>query len=291
MAKVAVYNCRPAAIGRFTTHRRALFATWLAAGCALWQLLLGIPSAWNCFMTSFDSRSTLSRDDARAVYDNFARTGHKGGKDADSGYGGPAVRALLSMAHFAEAKTVLDYGCGQGKLAQLVLKEETHLRWRGVDQSPEMVERATKRLKWSGERAEFQLLADGEPSAVEVKEHSVDRFVSTYCLDLLSEEDMYKVLDLAERSLDPDSGLLLLAGITWGYRGKPWSLKTFAMTLAWELMYIFSRKTVGGCRPQTLEPYLRDRGWTVTSSVKTLPDGFPWMISEVVAAKPPRRGK
>ena len=36
---------------------------------------------------------------------------------------------------------------------------------------------------------------------------------------------MYKVLDLAERVLHPDDGVLLLAGITWGYRA---SVQTFA---------------------------------------------------------------
>lgn len=39
-------------------------------------------------MTSFDSRSTLSRSQAREVYDAFAVQGHAtGGQDADSGLG------------------------------------------------------------------------------------------------------------------------------------------------------------------------------------------------------------
>jgi len=95
---------------------------------------------------------------------------------------------------------------------------------------------------------------------------------------------MYAVLDTAERSLHPDRGLLLLSGITWGYRR---SLRTFLMTLVWELLYRFARKTVGGCRPQRLVPYLESRGWEVIKVVETLPSGFPWMASEVIAARPP----
>ena len=49
-------------------------------------------------MKSFDGRRTLSRSQAREVYDGFARKGHIGGRDASGGYGGPAVSALLSMA-------------------------------------------------------------------------------------------------------------------------------------------------------------------------------------------------
>ena len=52
----------------------------------------------------FDSRPTLSRAEARSVYDGFAVKGHAGGRDASSGYGGPAVQALLAMAAFAEAR-------------------------------------------------------------------------------------------------------------------------------------------------------------------------------------------
>ena len=218
----------------------------------------------------FDSRPTLSRPDARAVYDGFAAKGHIGGNDASSGYGGPAVQALLTLAAFSEAKTVLDYGCGQGKLAELALSNHQQLVWRGVDQSPLMVQRAQERLHKFGARSTTDLLEDGDPSQVAVKPGTVDRFVSTYCLDLLSERDMYGVLDTAERSLHSERGLLLLSGITWGYRD---SIKTFFMTLIWEVLYRVTRKTVGGCRPQNLEPYLRARGWTIVRAVRTLPNG------------------
>ena len=218
----------------------------------------------------FDSRPTLSRSDARAVYDGFAANGHIGGNDASSGYGGPAVQALLTLAAFSEAKTVLDYGCGQGKLAEVALSKHSQLEWRGVDQSPLMVQRAQERLHKYGARSTTELLEEGDPSQVTLTPGSVDRFVSTYCLDLLSERDMYSVLDTAQRSLHPERGLLLLSGITWGYRD---SIKTFFMTLIWEILYRVTRRTVGGCRPQNLEPYLKARGWTIVGSVRTLPNG------------------
>jgi SAM-dependent methyltransferase len=92
---------------------------------------------------SFDSRSTLPRSDAQEVYDMFAEEGHAVGKDADSGYGGPAILALLELADFDTGGNVLDYGCGQGKLAELVLQKchqtKQQLFWRGIDQSPRMV--------------------------------------------------------------------------------------------------------------------------------------------------------
>ena len=65
---------------------------------------------------SFDRRTTLTRKEARDVYDAFAeKSGEIGGNDVDSGYGGPAISALLEMANFGSAKSVLEYGTGQGK--------------------------------------------------------------------------------------------------------------------------------------------------------------------------------
>ena len=238
----------------------------------------------------FDARPTLSRSDARDVYNKFAVEGHAGGKDADSGYGGPAITALIEMADFESANVVLDYGCGQGKLAELIFSTlpsatTNNLQWRGIDQSPKMAQRFQERCgKFEG--CSVELLESGDPNdvSVETMKKSVDRFVSTYCLDLLSEEDMYKVLDLAQKTLHPERGLFLLAGITWGYKS---SIKTFLMTSVWEILYQVSRKKVGGCRPQRLVPYLEARGWRVEKVVQTMPNGFPWMVSEVVSARPP----
>lgn len=255
---------------------------------------------------SFDSRRTLNRSDARKVYDTFAETGHAGGKDASSGYGGPAVSALLEMADFGSARNVLDFGCGQGKLASLVLtnradrlsaaaegedpnKNGIPFHWKGIDQSPNMIKKFQEECvdKFGKDICDVELIANGDPRNLmrSYEANSVDRFVSTYCLDLLSEDDMYGVLDLAEQCLDKERGLLLLSGITWGYSAG--SLKVFAMTAVWELLYIIRRKKVGGCRPQALRPYLESRGWRIEKMVKTMPSGFPWMVSEVIAARPP----
>ena len=193
------------------------------------------------------------------------------------------------MAHFESASTVLEFECGQGKLAELVLQRETSksLHWRAIDQSPNMVDRFRQRCvdRFGSERCSVELLKSGDPSEISLNSRqSVDRFVSTFCLDLLSEEDIYKVLDLSQASLHPDRGLILLAGIAWGYRA---SLQTCVMTLIWEILYKFNRKRVGGCRPQVLLPYLEARDFRIVACQKTLPNGFPWMVWEVIAARPP----
>jgi len=264
---------------------------------------------------SFDNRKTITRSQVKSIYNKFALSGHIGGKDASSGYGGPAIKALLSLATFAKCdekanevddiyqkptdknlkniQRVLDYGCGQGKLAEHVFDtiptSTTKIHWHGIDQSPEMVNKFQQRLKRfdanDGIRTTSYLLTDGDPSQLyqRIPPNSYDVFVSTYCLDLLSEEDMYSVLSLAQHCLCVE-GKLLLAGITYGYRD---SIQTFFMTLAWNIMYWIRPDVVGGCRPQYLRQYLEQQGWRITKVERTMPVGFPWMVSEVICAKPP----
>ena len=304
--------------------------------------------------SSYDNRGTLSRTEAKDVYNRFAdKDDTVGGNDAVSGYGGPAIKALLAMAEFdtAHVQSVIEYGCGQGKLVELVFSKlqqqqqqqrdsdtvdttttnnnneinmnnnTLSLTWRGIDQSPKMIDKFLKRNNNGGRNSNNnnnfglryctgELLESGNPDDVVVRQNNdhryyYDRFVSTYCLDLLSEEDMYKVLDLAETCLDPHHGRLLLAGITWGYPAtffpsrragresdddnyRPSSnIQTICMTAIWEMLYTINRKIVGGCRPQYLRPYLESKGWTIERIEYTLPNGYPWMSSEVICARPP----
>ena len=279
---------------------------------------------------SFDGRKTISLAQARSIYDNFALSGHVGGKDASSGYGGPAVNALVSMAGFGTRgsdeesmdpiyhagddpqnkvstsvnQRVFDYGCGQGKLAEHVANTLIHstsanstssssIHWHGVDQSSEMVLKFNQRFQQhrhhQSERqfkASCNLIKDGNPLHLlrTIPAKSYNRFISTYCLDLLCEKDIYDVLTLAEHILHP-KGTMLLAGITYGYRD---SFRTFWMTLAWEIMYRIRPDIVGGCRPQVLTPYLKEKGWEIERIERTMPNGFPWMVSEVISARPPQ---
>ena len=96
------------------------------------------------------------------------------------------------MAAFADAESCVEFGCGQAKLANLVLAEHPSLRWSAVEQSPEMVALARAAMRPHGRRFAVALTG-GEPAAAAVPQR-VDRFVSTYVLDLLSERDMRGLL-------------------------------------------------------------------------------------------------
>jgi hypothetical protein len=105
---------------------------------------------------------------------------------------------------------------------------------------------------------------------------SIDRFVSTYVLDLLSPEDSSRLLAEAHRALQP-GGLLALASLTPGE-----SSLARGLTRAWRAIWRVDPALMGGCRPVTLAPLLAPRLWTVRSRL-TVTDLV--LASEVVVAE------
>ena len=99
-------------------------------------------------------------------------------------------------------------------------------------------------------------IATGDPT-LPIARHSVDRFFSTYVLDLLSEPLIRQVLTEAHRVLEP-GGLLCLAGITPGD-----TVISRVVMAIWRLAYSIRPYVVGGCRPIRLSEIVSEPEWVV----------------------------
>lgn len=132
-----------------------------------------------------------------------------------------------------------------------------------------------KQLAKHGKRAHAQtVIGDPSGAAHDLPDASVDAFVSTYVLDILSDEDIEAVLSLAHRLLRPD-GQLCLVGLTYGD-----SAVSKVASGVWSLLHAAWPQIVGGCRQQDLVPYL-DTKWNILS-VQTVPGGV--LRSQVIIA-------
>jgi SAM-dependent methyltransferase len=207
---------------------------------------------------------TLSRKQARRVYDRIGAL-----QDTQAFYEDRAVRILLEHGDFASALRVFEFGCGTGRFALRLLSD--HLpaaaRYRGVDQSPKMVELARRRLAPYASRADV-VLSDGSPPTAEPAGY-YDRFVSNYVLDLLSEADIAAVVREAHRILAP-SGLLCLSGLSTG--GGPLSR---LVARAWGRVHSLRPALLGGCRPLDLVAWLPAADWRVRHRARLAPFGVP----------------
>jgi ubiquinone/menaquinone biosynthesis C-methylase UbiE len=186
----------------------------------------------------------LSHEEAKAFYDRFGRK-----QDLQRIYEDPAIEVLLRHAAFESASAVVELGCGTGRLAARLLRERfpSHATYLGLDISRTMVELTRARLEPWADRAKVQL-TEGSPG-LPVADRACDRFLSTYVLDLLSEEEIRLTLLEARRVLAP-GGLLCLASLTFGQ-----TLPSRLVCRIWTTVHSLRPQLVGGCSPLRLEAF------------------------------------
>jgi len=192
----------------------------------------------------------LSYAEARRFYDHFGSR-----QDNQGWYEDRALDVLVEKAEFQQASRVFEFGCGTGRLAERLLRDalgET-AQYVGVDVSSTMLRLAGERLAPWPSRAKV-LPSDGTIH-LDQEAGTFDRFVSTYVLDLLSEDDIRRAIAEARRLLRP-GGRLCTAGITSG--ATPISKLIMG---AWRAVHRLSPKLVGGCRPISVSYFLSPTQW------------------------------
>lgn len=215
---------------------------------------------------------SLSRSQLRRLYD---RTGRR--QDTLAFYSGPAFDALCACLDWERVQSMIELGCGTGRLAERLLRD--HLpdgaRYLGLDLSGRMATIARDRLSLFGPRAAVQQ-TDGRLSFAPAA-GSQDCVLATYVLDLLSPSDIRDVLAEAHRVLG-SSGRLVLAGLTWGTTPV-----TRLVSVIWDGLYLVQPAWVGGCRPVDVRRLLSDARWHICHHSVVQAWGVP---SAVVIAEP-----
>ena len=214
----------------------------------------------------------LTRFQARTFYDRFGKK-----QDTQAFYEDAALDDLIAHAAFEQAEKVFEFGCGTGRFASRLLAK--HLSpsasYLGIDLSQTMIAIAQKRVLPYKERAKVTE-SDGSMHFA-LSDHSVDRVVATYVLDLLSEEDILRVISESRRVLIP-GGKLCLVGLTQGV--------TFVSRIVialWSAVFGLRPSLVGGCRPILLNSFFDQQSWSVDYRNVVTRFGIP---SEVLIASP-----
>ena len=223
------------------------------------------------------TRPILTRQQARDLYDRFGRR-----QDRQAYYENAALDKLLELGDFGSAEAVVGFGCGTGRFAQTLLEEHLpgNATYIGFDLSETMVQLTRKRMVSFGARASV-VRTDGRPR-IPRPPTSCDRFVSTYVLDLLSNQDISRTLDQAWKVLRP-SGLLCLTGLTYGT-----TFLSRRVVATWLAIHSLRPSLVGGCRPISLTDFLGPASWKVLYSTTVVSWGVP---SEVLVARPRAHSK
>jgi len=214
---------------------------------------------------------TLSHEEARRFYDRFGAR-----QDSQAFYERPALERMLAHLALGEARAVVEFGCGTGRLAAELLARHLgpECRYLGLDVSRTMVGLARARIAPFGARAEIRQ-TDGAPR-IDAPDGSFDRFVSSYVLDLLPADEIRSLLEEAQRVLAP-GGRLGVASLTRGQSGV-----ARAATWVWERIHRLRPALLGGCRPIEVAALLQEPAWKLRHRSVLSPFAI---ASEVVVAE------
>jgi ubiquinone/menaquinone biosynthesis C-methylase UbiE len=214
----------------------------------------------------------LSRSQARRFYDRFGKK-----LDSQAFYEDAALEDLINHAEFDTAQSVYEFGCGTGRFAERLLKNilPATASYAGTDISQTMISLAEQRLLPYEKRAKVTK-SNGSINFGRA-EHTLDRVVSTYVLDLLSDADIRSVIDEARRVLKP-GGKLCLVSLTNGN-----TIVSKLVTKLWKMLFATHPMFVGGCRPIMLESYLDQESWSLEYHHVVIQYG---VSSEVIVASP-----
>jgi ubiquinone/menaquinone biosynthesis C-methylase UbiE len=213
----------------------------------------------------------LSSEQAKRFYDWMGAK-----QDTQCFYEGPALVDLVDHLELAGAENVIEFGCGTGRLAEELLDRNLSqtARYVGLDLSSTMIELAQSRTARFG--GHVAIRQTNGMTHIDFPDGAFDRFITTYVLDLLSENDIDSLLSEAYRVL-ANGGLLGLVSLTEGPRG----LSRF-VSWSWERLHQFSPVLLGGCRPIEIRPRLNDLKWKVRYRNVVTPFAI---ASEVVVAE------
>jgi ubiquinone/menaquinone biosynthesis C-methylase UbiE len=214
----------------------------------------------------------LTRSQAQSFYDRFGKK-----QDAQAFYEDAALNDLIAHAAFGHAEKVFELGCGTGRFALNLLAKHLPLSatYLGADLSQTMTDIAEQRISPYKERAKV-VRSDGSMH-FPLPGDSVDRVVSTYVFDLLSDTDIHEALSESCRVLMP-GGKLCLVSLTKGV-----TIASRIVSALWSALFSIHAPLVGGCRPIRLNSFFDQHCWSVEYRNVVTRFGVP---SEVLIASP-----
>ena len=210
--------------------------------------------------------AVVPQSEIGSLYDGISRFYDVWGKLTES----RARERALELADIKDGATVLEVAVGTGLMFEQIVRRNPGGKNIGVDLSKGMLEKARRRLAKLGEKN--YSLSIGDAAALEIGSDSVDVLVNNYMFDLLSFEEMDRVLAEFRRVLKP-GGKMVLVNMTKG-RGIGGGI--------YDWVYRLFPRAMGGCRGVEFSGRLGRLGFRVERREFVRQMLFP---SEVILAR------
>ncbi|MGI9570351.1 MAG: class I SAM-dependent methyltransferase [Desulfobulbia bacterium] len=223
-----------------------------------------------CGITRCDRKENIldariSQSQIGSMYDKIAPIYDIWGKLTES----QARNRALELSEIKDGQAILEVAVGTGLAFYEIVKRNPNGKNIGIDLSTGMLGKAKNRVSKLSE-SNYSLDV-GNAFELSNEDESIDTLINNYMFDLISFEDMDKILLEFRRVLKTD-GKLILVNMTEGER--------FGSKI-YDVIYNISPKTMGGCRGIKLTEKLQQYGFKVAAREYFQQMLFP---SEVILA-------
>ncbi len=175
-----------------------------------------------------------------------------------------AAEKVFELAEIQNGENILEVAVGTGIVFEEIVKCNRDGKNVGIDISPSMLAKAVKKLKTSN----HNYLNSGNAFALPFKNNQFDLVINNYMLDLLPEEKFEAILLEFKRVLK-NPGRVVITNMAYG---KYWFNKF------WERLPKASPSILTGCRPVSLEGYLKKAAFSNIQVVSVSQNTFPSQV-------------
>ena len=208
----------------------------------------------------------LSQKDIKSLYNSLSAVYDIWGILAES----RARKRAIELAEISNGQSILEVAVGTGLAFYEIVKRNPDGINIGIDISEGMLKKAQKRMR-KIKSANYELKI-GSAFEIPYPDGSFDLLINNYMFDLISFDDMEKILIEFRRVLKK-GGKLILVNMTMGEK---------LGSRIYELIYRLSPKLIGGCRPVKMSDKLNATGFHVITREYHQQLLFP---SEVILAE------
>lgn len=213
----------------------------------------------------------LSANEARSYYDRLGAT-----LDRAERFESRAKERGVELLAPAAGERIVELGVGTGRVTERLLAAVgDEGRVVGLDLSPKMLDLTLRRAEAAGREGSLEL-HERNIARTCLLDGTADALYTSYVLDLLEDERIVDVVRESYRILRP-GGRAVFVGMT-----RPRGLAARCLMALWWFVTCFAPRSLGGCRPIEVGPYLEALGFVDIEREHVEQFGFP---SEVVAAR------
>ena len=179
-----------------------------------------------------------------------------------------AAKKVIELAVIEDRKRILEVACGTGFVFEQIVHRNPNGENIGIDLSPDMLDKARKRLKKGSDNFE---LKEGNALNLKFDDNAFDILINNFMVDLMPQEDFDRIAQEFRRVLKP-KGVLVISTFSFGKKRVNriwlWVAKHFPNLLT-------------GCRPVSFKDNLIKARFSIEQNIEISQNTFP---SEVIKA-------